>query len=137
MDLASSDCRTRRKGAVSMSGAWKSELANGPTLRSTKVCRAPCEAGGISRQLVIMASDADAEALVASQEFLAVSVLPGLLDDAVTPDSQYGAARERVRERTAWRLASRLPAYPGRVLVVIGASEEAHLARLYAAEHRF
>lgn len=75
------------------------------------------------RPVVVLAGQADAEAQVSTQEFLPVSVLPGLLDSPV-PDAQYGMMRKRVREHVAQKLATRLSKYPGRLVVVLGVRNE-------------
>jgi hypothetical protein len=76
------------------------------------------------RPVVVLTGQADAEAQISAQEFLPVSVLPGLLDSQAIPDTQYGRVRKRVRERVAQELAARLSKYPGRLVVVLGAINE-------------
>src|SRR5712692_5194438 len=56
------------------------------------------------RRVVTLAGAADPEAKVSSQEFLPISVLPGLLDDESSADARYGSGKGRVRDRIAWRL---------------------------------
>ena len=84
-----------------------------------------------SRPVVVLASPADVEALVPSEEFLAARVLPGLIDRTAPLDAQYGSAKLRVRERTAWDFAEQLKTFPNRALIVLGAREESDLQRLF------
>lgn len=83
------------------------------------------------RSVVVLAGPNDSRAQVSSQEFLPVRVLPGLLEDGVPPDNQYGRTRARLRERTAWDLSKAVSNHPGRVLVVVGARKGSDLERLY------
>ena len=85
------------------------------------------------RQMVVLASSADSSASVSEQEFLPVSVLPGLLESSGAPDTRYGQLRGRLRDRVAEDLAQRLERYNGRLLVVVGANDVADLDRLYDA----
>jgi len=102
---------------------WEAIWAQGA--RSPLVCliRESSERQGPDerRRVVILAGAADPEAKVSSQEFLPISVLPGLLDDRASADAKYGSVKGRVRDRIALRLTDRLELYPGRLLVVIGA----------------
>jgi hypothetical protein len=84
-----------------------------------------------ARQVVILAGEDDAGAQLSSREFLPVSVLPGVLDSTLPPPARYGAVKGRMRERTAWALASRLEQYRDRALVVLGARTQADLKRLF------
>jgi hypothetical protein len=86
-----------------------------------------------ARPLVLLVGPMDAQAQVPAREFFPVSVLPGLLEDNVAGDAQYGTVKGRVRERTAWELTSRLREYPGRALIVVGAAAPEHLQRVYSA----
>lgn len=82
------------------------------------------------RQVVMLTADDDASAQLSSREFLPVCVLPGVLNQDAPTASRYGAARERVRERTAWALAERLSQYRERILIVLGARRNDDLGRL-------
>ena len=86
---------------------------------------------GEQRRVVVLAGAADPEAKVSSQEFLPISVLPGLLDERASADARYGSVKGRVRDRIAWRLTDRLEQYPGRLLVVIGARRPQDLSFLF------
>ena len=68
--------------------------------------------------------------MLSSQEFLPISVLPGLLNSDF-PDSKYGALRGKLRARVAQDLSTRIEQYNGRVLVVIGALQPKDLDTLY------
>ncbi len=82
------------------------------------------------RPVVVLAGRADAEAQVSTQEFLPISVLPGLLDPQAVPDAQYGGIRKRLREQVARELATRLSNYPGRLIIVLGARDDNDLQTL-------
>lgn len=86
-----------------------------------------------TRKMVILASEADANANLNSAEFIPVFSLPGLIYEqpGLTPGSQYDSSRKRSRERIAWDLSSRLMEFPHRLLVVIGAEGEDDLKRLF------
>jgi hypothetical protein len=86
---------------------------------------------GNHRPIVTLASESESEARVSSQEFFPVCVLPGILDPNASPDARYGTLRARQRERVAFSLGARLSAFPGRVLVVLGAEEQRDLEKLY------
>lgn len=77
----------------------------------------------VSRVPVVLASEFDSKADISTANFLPIYVLPGLLDKTVVKSSQYGVVSSRQRERIAWDLASKLRAYSGRVLFVIGAKQ--------------
>jgi hypothetical protein len=82
------------------------------------------------RSIVELAGAADADVEVSADEFLPIWILPGLMDERKPLDAQYGTARSKTRERTAFSLANRLADFPARTLFVVGAMETADLAFL-------
>lgn len=73
------------------------------------------------RNVVTLSRPDDVETSVLATDFLVVAFPWGSLDNAPSPDAAYGALPSRVRQRTAWDLASRLTLYPDRLVVVVGA----------------
>jgi len=112
---------------------WEAVWVEGARSPLLEVFRATAEKQlpGASRAIVVLASDTDSRALVSSQEFLTICVLPGLIDKEAVPEAQYGKVRARARERAAWNLSARLTLYQQRLLVVIGAREGDDLNDLY------
>jgi tetratricopeptide (TPR) repeat protein len=88
------------------------------------------QSNDIKRQIVVLASDFDAKAKVSPQEFLPICVLPGLIDETVPLDAQYGTLRSRQRKRVAWSLKERIVDFPGRVLFILGASKDSDLDKI-------
>lgn len=86
-----------------------------------------------SRKLVLLASEADAKAVVNTAEFLPVFALGGTIDEGgkASLPSRYDPSRRRTRDRVAWDLASRLVDYPRRLMIVIGSENQSTLPRLY------
>jgi hypothetical protein len=84
-----------------------------------------------SRSVVELVTRDDCDIEISSSQFLAVSILPGLIDHNKPEDAQYGQIRSaKSRERVSERLAERLQRYPMRLLVVIGAEVQSDLDRL-------
>lgn len=103
------------------------EGANSPILRAL---REEEQSAHPLRRLVVLASEADANADVSSQSFLPAFVLPGLIDSSAT-DAQYGAMGRRARESLAWTFARKIVEFPGSVLVVLGAQSASDLELLW------
>lgn len=112
---------------------WEAIWDQGARSPLISLIRDSSEGQGTSQQrrVVTLAGAADSEAKVSSQEFLPISVLPGLLDDESGADARYGSGKGRVRDRIAWRLTDRLEQYPGRLLLVIGARTTEDLSFLF------
>jgi hypothetical protein len=112
---------------------WEAIWSQGARSALVSLIRESSESHGPDerRRVVILAGAADPEAKVSSQEFLPISVLPGLLDDRASADARYGSVKGRVRDRIAWRLTERLEQYPGRLLVVIGARNSDDVSFLF------
>jgi len=103
------------------------EGANSPLLRTL---REVDQSATASRRLVVLASEADANAEVSPESFLPAFVLPGVLD-ASAADSAYGTLGRRARESLAWTFARKIVQFPGTVLVVLGAQTTADLELLW------
>ncbi len=110
---------------------WEAVWLEGAASPLRHVFRDVAAAQGQARRrpVVTLADGSDANAQV-TQEFLPVSVLPGVIDEAVPAGSRYGVVKKRTRDRVAWDLSARISDYPGRVLVVVGARTQADLTHL-------
>ena len=106
------------------------EGARSPLMAALRTASQP-DAATVGRNVVLLSSEADAVAEVAPEEFLPVSVLPGVIDDTVPPDARYGSMRARQRERVAYALVERLERLPRRTMFVVGAQIESDLKPLY------
>jgi tetratricopeptide (TPR) repeat protein len=82
------------------------------------------------RNVILVASEADAGASFSSASFVPAFVLSGLLGEEVPPASRYGELGKRSRERLSWLLACRLERYQRHLLVVVGARTDSDLERL-------
>ncbi|MBZ5534083.1 MAG: hypothetical protein LAO20_21860 [Acidobacteriia bacterium] len=110
---------------------WEAIWLEGAASPLLQTFRASSAQGKENRPVVLLASASDTQARVPVEEFLPIRVLPGVIDANAPLDAQYGVTKGRVRERTAWDLASQLDQYRGRTLVVLGAVGESDLARLF------
>lgn len=107
-------------------GAIWFEGANSPILR---LLRKSQESS--ARDLVVLASEADAKADLPYDEYLAAFVLPGLLDRTAGKETAYGLLTRRARENVAWGLAKRISDFPGGLLIVLGAEKNEDLHFLW------
>lgn len=109
---------------------WNSiwfEGANSPLLRNL---REEDQSATARRPLVVLASEADANADVSSESFLPAYVLPGLFETSAA-DARYGTLGRRARESLAWTFARKIIQFSGSVLVVIGAETAADIELLW------
>jgi hypothetical protein len=107
-------------------GAVWFEGADSPVLRHLRRSQESS-----ARDLVVLASEADAKADLPYDEYLAAFVLPGLLDRSAGKESAYGVLSKRARENVAWSLAKRISEFPGSLLIVLGAENNEDLHFLW------
>ncbi len=83
--------------------------------------------GANSRQVYLAASEADAAAQISTSVFQPIYSTIGYIDPRLALGSQYGRTKPGIRKRVAQALRDRLGEYPGRCLVVLGATSAADL----------
>jgi len=107
------------------------EGARSPLLDALRSKLAQAAAPGVRRP-VVLASEDDEGAKVNTEEFLEISVLPGVIGEGGGA-GRYGQIKPRARERVAFGLTRRLLNHQAGVLIVMGARDEDDLSRLWDA----